>query len=267
MAEYFAFEANCKFAIVAIHNVRADVAPGVILQDGTRVWGHFPFTLDECWKDWLGTSQFNSLAACNLFLVRSVTEGWQNGYLTVAGDVVSEKLQWEVGSLFAMLRFLGTIEYEDAFVLAGHVENGNPMCRHFAKTERFNKMRCDIEHVHDWDRSLQVYPSAGREDQALWRTRQMEALACGIYKGILLEPILQAEFCSDASLKAFWQKPADVIRATLGNICDITQMKVVKQYDSFGRAGTSNWPKGWGENLRRKADVSLSSTSPTLGLN
>ncbi|HEY1580489.1 MAG TPA: hypothetical protein VGF82_25790 [Terracidiphilus sp.] len=129
------------------------------------------------------------------------------------------------------------------------------------------KMRCDIEHVHDWDRSLQVYPSAGREDQALWRTRQMEALACGIYKGILLEPILQAEFCSDASLKAFWQKPEDVIRATLGNICDITQMKVVKQYDSFGRAGTSNWPEGWGENLRRKADVSLSSTSPTLGLN
>jgi hypothetical protein len=145
VAEYFAFEANCKFAIVAIHNVRADVAPGVILQDGTRVWGHFPFMLDECWKDWLGTSQFNSLAACNLFLVRSVTEGWQNGYLTGAGDVVSEKLQREVGSLFAMLRFLGTIEYEDAFVLAGHVENGNPMCRHFAKTERFT-LHADVSH-------------------------------------------------------------------------------------------------------------------------
>ena len=43
----------------------------------------------------------------------------------VSGDEVSQSLQQEVGGLFAMLRLLGTIEYENAFMLAGYVQDGS----------------------------------------------------------------------------------------------------------------------------------------------
>jgi hypothetical protein len=361
MAEHFTLGPNCKYAILAIHNVRVEVPPNLILQDDTRVaLETFPFALDDHWKDWLGTIQFNELKACNLFLVRTATEGWPEGHLPISGDEVSQRLQHEVGGLFAMLRMLGTIEYEDAFMLAGYVQEGKPTCKHFAQTERFNitrgclpwlikeedlraaaqlfktysvlqqkylnaeswrfgrgcnclktgleqyyasdrlhgfvraleavilpepgktekqfvsrcalfagpkaaeanlrtilqeayRMRCDIEHVHDWDRSLQTYPVDDRENVALWRTRQMEALACAANTRILRDTSIQQHFHSDAAIAAFWQKSEDEIRAAFGNICDITQLKIVRKYDGIGRAAASEWPTGWLDNLRREA--------------
>ena len=352
---------NCKYAILAVHNVRADVPPNLILQGGIRVAsGSFPFPLDDHWKEWLGTIQFNALQACNLFLVRTSTEGWPEGDLVVSGDEVSQSLQQEVGGLFAMLRLLGTIEYENAFMLAGYVQDGKSTCKQFAQTERFNitrgclpwlikerdlrtavelsrtysglqqgfrnaerwrfgrgcnclkrgleqyyasdrlhgfvralealilpepgktekqfvsrcalfagpkaeeanmrtmlqeayRMRCDIEHVHDWDRSLQAYPADDRENVALWRTRQMEVLACAANTRILLDTNVQQHFCSDAAIAAFWQKPQEEIRAAFGDICDITRLKIVRKYDGTGRAAASEWPAGWLDNLRREA--------------
>lgn len=361
VAEHFILAPNCKFAILAIHNVRADIPADLILQDGTRVASEtFPFELDEHWKDWLGSIQFSALQACNMFLVRTSTKGWQEGELAVSGDELSQGLQQGVGGLFAMLRWLGTIEYENAFMLAGYVQDGKPTCKHFAQTERFNitrgclpwvikehdlrtavqlfksystlqqrflnaekwrfgrgcgclktgleqyyasdrlhgfvraleavilpepgktekqfvsrcalfagptdaetnvrtmlqeayRMRCDIEHVHDWDRSLQSYPANDRENVALWRTRQMESLACAANSRILLDPNLQKHFDSDAAIAGFWQKPEEEIRAAFGDICDITQLKIVRKYDGIGRATASEWPTGWLDNLRFEA--------------
>lgn len=92
---------------------------------------NFPFTLNDYWKDWLGTIQFSHLKACNLFLVRTATEGWPEGHLQASGDAVDLRLQREVGNLFTMLRLIGTIEYEHAFMLAGWVANNEPVCPHF----------------------------------------------------------------------------------------------------------------------------------------
>jgi hypothetical protein len=356
----FIFEPNCKFAILAIHGVRVDVPADLILQDGTRVLDGFPFTLDDYWKDWLGTIQFDNLHAGNLFFVRTATEGWPEGHLAISGGAVDEELQSQLGGVFAMLRFLGTIEYENAFMLGGHVVSGKPTCRHFAKTEPFNmtrgclpwviretdlrtavelretysllqkthtdpdrwrfgrgcnalkaafeqyyasyrlhgfiralealilpeigktekqfisrctlfagptsqesgirgalqeayRMRSDIEHMHDWDRSLHTYPASERENIALWRTRQMEELASAAYRKILSDKALQSNFHSDATTENFWKRPDDEIRAAFGNICDIPQLKIVTKYRSDGRADPSEWPPEMFENLRRRA--------------
>jgi len=360
VAEHFVFEPNCKFAILAMHGVRADVPSDLILKDGTRVLETFPFTLDDHWKDWLGTIQFSNLQASNLFLVRTATGGWPEGHLSISGGKVDEELQSQLGGVFAMLRFLGTIEYENAFILGGHVVGGKPACRHFATTEPFKitrgclpwvvreadlrtavelreayallqktstdaerwrygrgcyalksafeqyyasyrlhgfiralealilpetgktekqfvsrctlfagpkskesgirgalqeayRMRCDIEHMHDWDRSLHTHPASERENIALWRTRQMEELASAVYRKILSDKTLQPNFHSDAATESFWKRPDDEIRAAFGNICDISQLKIVKKYRSDWRADPSEWPPEMFENLRRKA--------------
>ena len=114
------------------------------------------------------------------------------------------------------------------------------------------KMRCDVEHVHDWDRSLAAYATADREDIAYWRTRQMETLACTVYARIFKDPTIQQNFYNDASLEQFWQKQEHDIRAAFGNLCDITELRLVKNYDSFGRASLSDWPKGLLESLEPK---------------
>jgi hypothetical protein len=356
MAEELTLELDCKFAIVAVENIRVEIPPTLLLQDGTRVVEAFPFTMDSHWTDWLGTIQFNRLQSCNVFLVRTATSGWPEGQLNVSGDAISLRLQREVGSLFAMLRLIGTIEYENAYILAGFVEKGRSSCTHFGQTERFHitrgclpwvirepelriavdlytaysklqqaftdtrfgrgchalkvaleqyyasdrlhgfvralealifpepgktekqfvsrcaliagprtvevnvrsvlreayRMRCDIEHIHVWDRSLQSYPTGEREDVALWRTRQMEALACAAYRAILLDNGLQSQFHNDAKIDTLWRKSPDEIRELFGDICDITQLKLVKNYDPLGRAVPSEWPSGWMEDLRRR---------------
>ncbi len=353
------FEADCKFTLLALHNVRADVEAGISLQDGTRILNTFPFALEDHWQEWIGTVQLKRLQGCNLFLLRIATEGWAQGQLQITGDQVSGQLHHDLGSIFAMLRTLGSLEYEDAFTLSGYVETGKVTCRQFAQTERFNitrgclpwtvreadlrtavelskayrqfqeetpagqtrrfgrgcyslkvgferyyasdrlhafvralealilpetgktekqfvtrcallagpktaqnaiqealreahRMRCDVEHVHEWDRSLQSYPVAEREHMAYWRTRQMEGLASAAYVKVLLDPRLAEHFYDDGNLAAFWQKPEDEIRAVFGNVCDISRLSIIRQYDDYGRAASSEWPSNWVESLRSK---------------
>jgi hypothetical protein len=118
------------------------------------------------------------------------------------------------------------------------------------------QMRCDVEHMHDWDRWLTTkYPGMNheeRENLAYWRTRQMETLACTAYKRIYLDSNLRLHFSDDAAIEGFWKKPESDIRTAFGNVFDITKLKLVKRYDPIGRALPSDWPKGWMETLQTK---------------
>jgi len=352
------FPADCKFAVLAVHNARVDIAPDLVLANGTRVLTSLPFPLDNHWRTWLGAMQSQNLQACNLFLVSIATSGWSDGQLAIFGGEVDTQLMADVGGIFAFLRFVGSVEYTDAFVLAGHVENGDPTCRHFATTLRFNisrgclpwvirevdlrcaaqlqesyatllkkfpekwrfgrgcnalksafechyaserlhgfvraieallipeigrtekqfisrcslfagpkskeaeiraalqeiyRMRCDIEHMHEWDRSLDAYSASDRENVAHWRTRQMEELASAAYRKIVSDTALQPHFYNDAATERFWKKPADEVRTAFGEICDISKLKTVTKYDYYGRAHPSEWPPDLFENLRGMA--------------
>jgi hypothetical protein len=348
MSQISIFPENCKFATVAVQNVHVDLPPLAILKDGTAVVTKIPFPIDDHWRTWLGAMQSHQLSSCNLFLVSIATSGWPEGQLSIfGGNLDSEQMQ-HVGGIFAFLRIIGTLGYSDAFVVAGHVENGQPEIRHFAKTERFNitrgslpwivrqpdleaaaqlsdsykallrrfpgerwrfgrgchalktameqhfasdrlhgfvralealilpepgktekqfisrcafmagptaadreirsilqeayRMRCDIEHVHDWDRSFTAYPAGEKEHIAYWRTRQMEELACAAYRKIISDPVLQSNFYDDLALHTFWQKSETYLRTALGGTCDITKIRPVKKYDPDGWADPSEWP-------------------------
>ena len=114
-------------------------------------------------------------------------------------------------------------------------------------------MRCDIEHMHDWDRSLQTYPASEREPIALWRTRQMEELASAAYRRILSDSALQFNFRDDGTIENFWKKPHDEIRRAFSNACDISQLKIVRKFSSNGRADPSEWSPEMFDDLLRKA--------------
>ena len=115
------------------------------------------------------------------------------------------------------------------------------------------KMRCDIEHIHDWDRSLQNYPIDDRENIALWRTRQMEELTSSVYKRILLDNSLQKHFFTDSDTLTFWKQPEDVIRQAFGEVCDIAKSKIINKFDVVGRADASLWPREVLKSLSRDA--------------
>jgi hypothetical protein len=344
------FPENCKFAVLAAQNVRTDIRSELTIRPGTIAVKKLPFPLENHWRLWLGAMQASNLENCNLFLVSIRASGWRDGQLAVFGGDLDSELMDHIGGIFAFLRIVGPIEYTDAFLVAGHVEDGRLDLRHFARTERFNiscgslpwvvrdpdlqeaaqlseayrsllkrlpgqrwrfargchalktameqhyasdrlhgfvralegliipdtgktkkqfisrcalfagpaalqakvreilqeayKMRCDVEHVHDWDRSLANYPPDEREHIAYWRTRQMEELACAIYRRIISDPVLQANFHDDSKLRSFWQRPDADLRAVFGDVCDITRSLLFKKYDSYGRAHPSEWPKG-----------------------
>jgi hypothetical protein len=86
------------------------------------------------------------------------------------------------------------------------------------------KLRSDVEHVNEWDKSLTTLPNAtAREERALWRTRQVEALACAAYRRILLDANTQMHFMSDAAIRALWETSnLTNARAAMGNVCNIT---------------------------------------------
>lgn len=89
------------------------------------------------------------------------------------------------------------------------------------------KLRSDVEHVNEWDKSLTSLPDASaREVRALSRTRQVEALAFAAYRRILLDPNVQRHFMSEADIRALWDpsNPTNA-RAVIGNVCDITTIK------------------------------------------
>jgi hypothetical protein len=352
------FPHECKFALLGLTNIRADVPEaGVILPAGIHVVTRFPIDMDAQWQNWLGI-EFARLSEANLVFVRTAQTGFPLEALPIS-DNASWELAKQVENLFSMLRLLGTIEYESAFLVMGYMQQGRAVCQHVSKFPRYEitrgclpwmvreehlaaaadltlaktslltkfpdarkvrffrgwwalttalqefyasdrihgfvralealvypevaktekqfvhrcslfsapsternaarqalreayAMRCDVEHVHDWDRSLMAYDMADREDIAYWRTRQMESLACKAYARVFADPVIQQNVCSDDALGQFWRRPEHEIRAALGVVCDITELRLVKKYDSFGRAQSSEWPDGWLETLRTR---------------
>jgi len=349
---------DCKFAFLGLTHARADIPnAGITLPDGTRVFTQLPIELDSQWQSWLGL-QASQISEANLVLVRTATTGFAPEHLPIS-DSTNLDLAKQIENIFTMLRLLGTIEYESAFLIIGHVQQGRPVCQNLSKFERFEitrgclpwiireehlleaailaqakaslltssgdarnlrlfrgwralttalqqfyasdrihgfaralealiypevgktekqfihrcslfaapsaaknkarealeeayKMRCDVEHAHQWDRSLATYPSVEREDIAYWRTRQMESLACLAYAKIFADNALHQHFQTDATIEQFWRKPEHEIRLALGTVCDITELKLVRNYDGWGRAVLSEWPSGWRQTLERR---------------
>jgi hypothetical protein len=345
-----------KFAILALSNVRADFPDGLSLPGGIAVLRKFPIELDPHWRDWLGLD-FPRIADANLVLVRTAGDGFPPDTLVFA-DATNEALARRLVEVFAMLRLMGTIEYESAFFLTGYSRRDRTFCQNYSKLvpfyftrgclpwmprpgdlaaaarlaaekesflSRFSdlpkvrifrgwvalsaalqqyfasdrihgfvralealiypdigktarqfvdrcslfaapsehrtavwdalreaySMRCDVEHVHDWDRSLSKYDVGEREDVAYWRTRQMETLACLAYARIFGDRELQKSFSTDEDIIALWQKPEGEIRGLFGEPFEITNLKIVTDYDLSGRAKVSEWPAGWIEGLQR----------------
>lgn len=118
-------------------------------------------------------------------------------------------------------------------------------CQTFAKAgavaqkalEEAFEMRSDTEHMHDWDRSLQAYPAADRENIALQRTRQTERLACSAYSRILDDAKLRQHFENEVSQSNFWTQVDDrARRASWGRQLDLETIRLVCNYDQWGRA-------------------------------
>ncbi len=367
------FRNECKFAFLGLTNVRVDIPhTGISLPDGTEVVTQFPVELDSQWQSWLGI-QASQLSDANLVLGRKATGGFPPENLPIS-DNTNLDLAKQIENVFSMLRLLGTIEYENAFLIMGYVQKGQAICQHFSKFGRYEitrgclpwvireehlvtaanlarekasllasfpdarnvrifrgwwalttalqqfyasdrihgfvralealiypeigktekqfihrcslfaapsthkdmarqaleeayKMRCDVEHVHPWDRSLAKYPMLDREDIAYWRTRQMESLACLAYAKVFADRTLQQHFQSDIALERFWRRAEHDVRAALGCMCDITRLKLVKNYDGWGRAVFSEWPTGWRESLEHRYAGRATSTFHAVGLN
>ena len=97
-------------------------------------------------------------------------------------------------------------------------------------------MRSDTEHLQDWNRAVQTYPVAEREDVCWQRTRQAELLACVAYSRVLTDATVQTHFRTDDTAAQFWKLPDDKRRAIWGKPLDITKEPRHAQYDGWGRA-------------------------------
>jgi hypothetical protein len=362
---------DCKFAFLGLTDARVDIPDvGITLPDGTHVFTQLPIELDSQWQSWLGI-QASQISGANIVFVRTATTGFAPEHLPIS-DNTNLDMAKQIENIFTMLRLLGTIEYESAFLIIGHVQQGRAVCQNLSKFERFEitrgclpwiireehlvaaatltqakaslltssgdarsvrlfrgwwalttalqkfyasdrihgfvralealiypevgttekqfihrcslfaapsaannkarealkeayKMRCDVEHVHQWDRSLATHPSTEREDIAYWRTRQMESLACLAYAKIFADNRLHQHFRTDGALEQFWRKPEHEIRLALGAVCDITELKLVRNYDGWGRAAFSEWPSEWRQTLERKYASAGTDTFPAVG--
>lgn len=107
---------------------------------------------------------------------------------------------------------------------------------HAALGQAFD-LRSDAEHLHEWNRSIGALPPAEGENIALWRTRQVERLACFAYSRILTEPNILEHFADDATLAAFWETHDDATRVRLwGGRLDLSTIAIARSYDQWGRA-------------------------------
>jgi hypothetical protein len=103
-------------------------------------------------------------------------------------------------------------------------------CQTFTKANQANmdllreiyEMRSDIEHVHEWDRSLSAYPVNDREAVAMCRTRQVQILATRQYHRILGDQTIQTVFQSDTSIDAFWQQSDHIRKQTWQDEVDLS---------------------------------------------
>src|SRR6202044_3084661 len=109
------FPSNCKFAVLALANVRSDVPPDLVLPDGTRVFATFPIELDAKWQSWLGLD-FSHIDSSNLVLVLTAEAGFPIEQLSIS-DSTNVTLAGRLADIFSMVRLRGTIEYQKAFLL------------------------------------------------------------------------------------------------------------------------------------------------------
>jgi hypothetical protein len=115
---------NCKFAFLGLTNARVDIPnAGITLPDGTHVFTQLPIELDSQWQSWLGI-QASQISGANLVLVRTATTGFAPEHLSIS-DNTNLDLAKQIENIFTMLRLLGTIEYESAFLVIGHVQQGH----------------------------------------------------------------------------------------------------------------------------------------------
>ncbi len=97
-------------------------------------------------------------------------------------------------------------------------------------------MRSDAEHVHEWDRSLRCVTPEKPEDVALWRTRQMERLACFAFSRLLADDGLRQHFFDESSISSFWKLDDTTRRGIWGSRLDLSSIPIVRNYDQWGRA-------------------------------
>ncbi len=134
------FRNECKFAFLAFTNVRVDIPNvGITLPDGTEVVTKFPIELDSQWQSWLGI-QASQVSGANLVLARRATNGFPPESLPIS-DNTNWDLAKQIENVFSMLRLFGTIEYESAFLIIGHVQKGRAVCQNFSKFGRYEITR------------------------------------------------------------------------------------------------------------------------------
>jgi len=134
------FRNDCKFAFLGLTNARVDTpATGMTLPDDTEVVAKFPIELNSQWQSWLGI-QASQVSSANLVLARTATDGFPPASLPISDDT-NWNLAKRIENVFSMLRLLGTIEYENAFLIMGYVQNGQTVCQHFSKFGRYEITR------------------------------------------------------------------------------------------------------------------------------
>jgi hypothetical protein len=85
-------------------------------------------------------------------------------------------------------------------------------------------MRSAVEHLHESPSALeqQYADEQQRMRIAERRTRQAEALATWVYRRLLDDATLRAEFETDMTIGAFWQRPDHERKAIWGASLDLT---------------------------------------------
>lgn len=96
--------------------------------------------------------------------------------------------------------------------------------------EAFN-LRSDTEHLHEWDRAVQIYPAEQRENVCWQRTRQIEHLAGDAYSRLLRDATLRRHFQTETAIATFWKQSDDKRRVLWGKPLDIALEPLVDKYD------------------------------------
>ena len=117
-------------------------------------------------------------------------------------------------------------------------------CQTFAKASQNTKqileeafeLRSMAEHLNDWEQALGSYPEADREIIALHRTRQMEQLASFAYSCILENDAVRSHYMNETKQGEFWKLPDGARKKVWGTQLDLTLIREVNSFDSWGRA-------------------------------
>jgi len=243
---------NKLFSMLQLHSVpeygEADLLAGAVLEDGANIRHMAVLPKFHQTKGYLRTpvniarleaaaglraslEQMERLSPVKFSRLIRGLNALKDGLLQETGQ---ERLHQFVRSLEALvLPAVGSTKSQFAH-----------RCQTFAKAsvpakailQEAYDMRSDAEHVQDWNRALQAYPTTEREDVALHRTRQMEHLATTAYSKILEDKTLSASFEDDTSQEAFWKLTEGQRITAWGKQLDLTTIPLVRKYDGFNRA-------------------------------